>query len=174
MNNKINNKNKFIRKNMFKNDTRINLKKNPDNIRLKLLKHNNISNEKSFSSKMAYPYLPFNPKNQKMNIKGINKGNKEAKKSYFNIYNNNYKTIEDILKEIKLQEKIFNYESIRSINKEMVNESNNSDAFMRKMKNAFIVRSEKPKRSSSFLGILYHKKSNLPLIFTKRLKKGKV
>ena len=174
MNNKINNKNKFIRKNMFKYDTHINLKKNPDNIRLKLLKHNNISNEKSFSSKMAYPYLPFNPKNQKLNIKGINKGNKEAKKSYFNIYNNNYKTIEDILKEIKLQEKIFNYESIRAINKEMVNESNNSDAFMRKMKNAFIVRSEKPRRSSSFLGILYHKKSNLPLIFTKRLKKGKV
>ena len=58
MNNKINNKNKFIRKNMFKYDTRINLKKNPDNIRLKLLKHNNISNEKSFSSNLL-PHQPI-------------------------------------------------------------------------------------------------------------------
>lgn len=171
---KINNKNRYIRKNMLKYDTVINLKKNPNNIRLKLLNKNNISNEQSFSSKMAYPYLPFNPKNQKLTIKRINKGNKETKKGYFNLYNNNYKTIEDILKEIKLQEKMLSYDSMRAINKEMVKESDNSDAFMKKMKNDFVVRSEKPKRSSSFLGILYHKKGNLPLIFTKRLKKGKV
>ena len=165
-NDKIYNKNKFTRKNMFKYETHINLKKNVKNIRDKLMTKNKIPEEKSFTSGKLKPYFPFN-------LKEISKGNKERKKSFYDLYNNNYKTIEDILKEIELQEKMFNHESVQFVNQEMVKESNNSENYMKKMKNSFTVRSEKPRRSSSFIGILYHKKGNLPQILSKRTKLDK-
>ena len=165
------NKGKYIRKNMFKYDTIINLKKNKNNkiqnnINNKLLSKDKQPKEKSFTSRMMKPFIPSY-------LKEISKGNKDSKKNYYNLYNNNYKTIEDILKEIKLQEKIFNHESIQFVNKEIVKESNDSENYMKKVKNTFIVRSEKPRRSSSFIGILYHKKGNLPQILSRKPKSDK-
>ena len=156
---------------MFKYDTIINLKKNKNNkiqnnINNKLLSKDKQPKEKSFTSRMMKPFIPSY-------LKEISKGNKDSKKNYYNLYNNNYKTIEDILKEIKLQEKIFNHESIQFVNKEMVKESNDSENYMKKVKNTFIVRSEKPRRSSSFIGILYHKKGNLPQILSRKPKSDK-
>ena len=159
------NKSKYIRKNMFKFETHISLKKKinnniNNNINNKLLsKDIQPKEKKSYTSRIMKPYIPFN-------LKETSKGNKELKKNY-NLYNNNYKTIEDILKEIKLQEKILNHESIQFVNKEMVKESNDSENYMKIVKNTFIVRNEKPRRSSSFIGILYHKKGNLPQILSR-------
>ena len=160
------NKSKYIRKNMFKFETHISLKKKinnniNNNINNKLLsKDIQPKEKKSYTSRIMKPYIPFN-------LKETSKGNKELKKNYYNLYNNNYKTIEDILKEIKLQEKILNHESIQFVNKEMVKESNDSENYMKIVKNTFIVRNEKPRRSSSFIGILYHKKGNLPQILSR-------
>ena len=166
------NKSKYIRKNMFKFETHISLKKKinnniNNNINNKLLsKDIQPKEKKSYTSRIMKPYIPFN-------LKETSKGNKELKKNYYNLYNNNYKTIEDILKEIKLQEKILNHESIQFVNKEMVKESNDSENYMKIVKNTFIVRNEKPRRSSSFIGILYHKKGNLPQIFSRMKKLNK-
>ena len=166
------NKSKYIRKNMFKFETHISLKKKinnniNNNINNKLLsKDIQPKEKKSYTSRIMKPYIPFN-------LKETSKGNKELKKNYYNLYNNNYKTIEDILKEIKLQEKILNHESIQFVNKEMVKESNDSENYMKIVKNTFIVRNEKPRRSSSFIGILYHKKGNLPQILSRMKKLNK-
>ena len=166
-NNNKYNKSKFIRRNMFKYETRINLKKNiNNNIKNKLLSKERLPKEKSFTSRIKKPFLPYN-------IKELSKGNKDIKKNYYNLYNNNYKTIEDIFKEIKIQEKLFNFDSIQFVNKEMVKESNNSENYMKKVKNTFIVRKEKPRKSSSFIGILYHKNGNLPQILSRKTKSNK-
>ena len=85
-----------------------------------------------------------------------------------NINNNGYKTLEEFMKEIKQQEKIFNRESIKNITKEMVKESKETDFLMKKLKHSFLFRREKPiKRSNSTLyEYLYNKKKNLPQIFS--------
>ena len=86
------------------------------------------------------------------------------------INNNHYKTLEEIMKEIKSQEDVFNNESINFINIEMVKESDKSEFFMKKLKNSFLRRNEKSNRSSNFYGILYRKKGNLPEIFNYKKK----
>ena len=105
--------------------------------------------------------LKKNILNTKNSLKQFNNDN--INKNNNLIYSFKYRSLEDIMKEIKKQEKFFNHESIKNITKEMVRESKESDAMMKKYKDTFLFRKEKPiKRSSSNLYeyLYYRKKIN--------------
>ena len=148
---------KLIQKRIFKNKATYNLKKSKFNFfnKSNRIKVSNIND----SSKISKPYkltksinniskLDYNMKKTKYNKKDIMK----------------YKTLEEIMKEIKAQEDIFNGESINFINHNMLKENEQTDILMKRVKKTFLHRNEKPLKSSSFFGILY-KRGNLSQIF---------
>ena len=114
------------------------------------------------SSRISRP--SFHLTKKKFNISNLINENKTKKNKK---YENKYKTLEEIKKEIKSEENLFNNESINSINSEMVKESDKAEAFMKRFKHSFLFKKERQKRSSSFLGILYYKKGSLPQILSK-------
>ena len=153
---------KLIQKRIFKNKATYNLKKSKFNFfnKSNRIKVSNINE----SSKISKPYkltksinnipkLDYNMKKTKNNKKDIMK----------------YKTLEEIMKEIKAQEDIFNGESINFINHNMLKENEQTDILMKRVKKTFLHRNEKPLKSSSFFGILY-KRGNLSQIFKSKKK----
>ena len=161
---------KFTKKNLlpYNNKTFLRANKNKINSSSKstLLK-NRINNKQNYS-RISKPSFNLDLKKKKSKIKNLMNDVKKTKIKKIN--NNNYKTLEEIMKEIKSQEDIFNNESINFINIEMVKESDKSEFFMKKLKNSFLRRNEKSSRSSNFYGILYRKKGNLPEIFNYKKK----
>ena len=152
---------KQSKKNIFNQKNRYSI--NPFSIINESKKNNNaLFNSKA--SKRSSLFLSL--RKNKCDISNLNNCIKKTK-----IYkmNNRYKTFEEIMKEIKSQENVFNNESINFIHHEMVKESNNTESMMKNFKNSFVFRSERPKRSSSFCGILYYnKKGTLPQILSKK------
>ena len=153
---------KLIQKRIFKNKATYNLKKSKFNFfnKSNRIKVSNINE----SSKISKPYkltksinnipkLDYNMKKTKNNKKDIMK----------------YKTLEEIMKEIKAQEDIFNGESINFINHNMLKENEQTDILMKRVKKTFLHRNERPLKSSSFFGILY-KRGNLSQIFKSKKK----
>ena len=154
---------KLFKKKISKNKVTFNLRKN-------LLNSVNKSNKNelssiSNSSRISRPYKVTKNKSNIQNI--VNSFKKTNNK--MNI--NKYKTLEEIMKEIKVQEDVFNGESINFINYKMLKESEQSELLMKKVKNTFLYRKERPKQSSSFFGILY-KRGNLSQIFKPKKKKS--
>ena len=153
---------KLLQKRIFKNKATYNLNKSQFNFfnKSNRIKVSNIND----SSKISKPYkltksinnipkLDYNMKKTKNNKKDIMK----------------YKTLEEIMKEIKAQEDIFNGESINFINHNMLKENEQTDILMKRVKKTFLHRNEKPLKSSSFFGILY-KRGNLSQIFKSKKK----
>ena len=129
-----------------------------------------LLNNKYNSSRISRPSYNLDLTKKKSKIKNLMNETKNTKIKKINNNNNKYKTFEEIMKEIKSQEDVFNNESINFINIEMVKESDQSEFLMKKLKHSFLFKNEKPNRSSSFYGILYRKKGHLPEIFNYKKK----
>ena len=158
--------NKYKKKNILKSDSNINSQRNIHKSIIKLTKnkvHKNLN-----TTRIKNPSLQFFVKKKKLNNILKNKSFYETK---IKNKNNSYQTLEEIIKEIKAKNDIFNNESINNITCEMVKESNKTGSAMKDLKKSFLFRSQKPKGRSNFYGILYYKKSNFPQIFSNKINK---
>ena len=182
---KNNNNSSSIKKDSLKSNSKFSKKKllpynnNKALLRAKKNKINSLSNSllskskinnKCNSSRISRPSYNLDLTKKKSKIKNLMNDIKNTKIKKINNNNNKYKTFEEIMKEIKSQEDVFNNESINFINIEMVKESDQSEFLMKKLKHSFLFKNEKPNRSSSFYGILYRKKGHLPEIFNYKKK----
>ena len=143
-------------------ESSLNLKKDSNSFnKLRKTIKSNINN----TQRIVRPSLYNNLNKKKMNMNLINNNMKNKN------VNNNYKTMKEIFDEIKIQKNIFNNGSKNNFRVQMVKESNETDAFMTKYKRSFLYLKKRPKRSSSFCGILYYKsQSDIPQILKKRKK----
>ena len=153
---------KLLQKRIFKNKATYNLNKSQFNFfnKSNRIKVSNIKD----SSKISKPYKLTKSINNKPKMDYNMKKTKNNKKDIMK-----YKTLEEIMKEIKAQEDIFNGESINFINHNMLKENEQTDILMKKVKKTFLHRNERPLKSSSFFGILY-KRGNLSKIFKSKKK----
>ena len=142
------------------NKTFLKIKNAKGNLKSKLSKSKITNNY--YSSRITRQSSGFNLNKKRYKLKkliaNINKPKIEK------INNNKYKTLEEIMKEIKSQEDVFNNESINFIKYEMVKESDQTDFLMKKLKDSFSFRKEKPKRPLSSYGFLYNKNRKPPSI----------
>ena len=160
--------NKLRKSRIFPHKSSSNLKKDYINcfIKLRKTKKSNINN----TQKILKPPLFLNLNKKIINTTLINNNIKNEK----NNYNNNYKTLNEIFEQIKIQKNFFNKESKNNFKSQMIKESNETESFMTRYKNSFLHLKKKPQRPSSFYGILYYKnKSNIPQIFKKKKKLNK-
>jgi len=154
--------NKLRKSTILFHESSLNLKKDSNSFnKLRKTIKSNINN----TQRIVRPSLYNNLNKKKMNMNLINNNMKNKN------VNNNYKTMKEIFDEIKIQKNIFNNGSKNNFRVQMVKESNETDAFMTKYKRSFLYLKKRPKRSSSFCGILYYKsQSDIPQILKKRKK----
>lgn len=160
LNNKYNNK---LRKStIYFHESSLNLKKDSNSFnKLRKTIKSNMNNTQRITRLSLYNN--FNKK--KINMKLINNNMKNKNR------NNEYKTLKKIFDEIKIQKNFFNNESKNNFRVQMLKESNETDSYMTKYKRSFLYLKKKPKRASSFCGILYYKnKSDIPQILKKKKK----
>ena len=125
----------------------------------KLKKFNNLF---SISTKNLKIYSNFNSGIKQNNLTNL----KNKKKHIFknNYSNEKYKTLDEILGEIKLQEKNFDFDSAGHLNNEMIKDFKETQLNMTKIKKRFKFIKEKENNSMNFLKLFGKKDKKLVTI----------